>query len=39
MEYKFRQELTENDFLVFYKLYLTKTFMRPLNIVLISILF
>jgi hypothetical protein len=39
MEYKFRQELTENDFLVFYKLYLTKTFMRPLNIVLISIFF
>lgn len=39
MEYKFRQELTEEDFLVFYKLYLTKTFMRPLNIFLISIFF
>lgn len=39
MEYKFRQELTEDDFLIFYKLYLTKTFMRPLNIVLISIFF
>lgn len=39
MEFKFRQELTEEDFLVFYKLYLTKNFMRPLNIVLISIFF
>ena len=39
MKYNFRQELTEEDFLVFYKLYLTKNFMRPLNIVLVSIFF
>lgn len=37
MEYKFKQDLTEEDFLVFYQLYFKKTFMRPLNIVLVSV--
>lgn len=39
MEYKFKQDITEEDFLVFYQLYFRKTFMRPLNVFLIAIFF
>jgi low affinity Fe/Cu permease len=39
MEYKFNQKLTEEDFLVFYRLYFKKTFMRPLNVVIVTIFF
>ena len=37
MEFKFKQTVTLEDFLVFYKYFLIKTFVKPFNILMIAI--